>query len=88
MAMGLPILLCMPDGEAREILNGHQAGLWVPPENPEALAEACIKLSEDKSLRDQLAQNSLAAAPHHSRSVQADEMIAVFDKAVMGLRKQ
>ena len=84
MAMGLPILLCVPDGEACEILSSHQAGLWVQPENPAALAEACLKLLEDKSLREHLAQNSLAAAPYHSRSVQAEEMIAVFDKALDG----
>ena len=86
MAMGLPILLSVPDGEAYEILAGHKAGLWVPPENPDALAEACLKLLEDKSLREHLAQNSLAAAPYHSRSVQAEEMIAVFDKALNGTR--
>ena len=87
MAMGLPILLSVPDGEAREILDGHQAGLWVPPENPETLAEVCVKLSEDKSLREHLAQNSLAAAPEHSRSVQAEEMIAVFENALTGKRQ-
>ena len=87
MAMGLPILLSVPDGEARGILDGHQAGLWVPPENPEALAEAAKKLLKDKSLREHLAQKSLAAAPEHSRSAQAEEMIAVFEKALMGKRQ-
>ena len=87
MAMGLPILLSVPDGEAREILDGHEAGLWVLPENPAALAEASVKLFEDKSLRERLAQNSLAAAPKHSRAVQAEEMIAVFDKAIAGKRQ-
>ncbi|MBT5938780.1 MAG: glycosyltransferase family 4 protein [Rhodospirillaceae bacterium] len=87
MAMGLPILLSVPEGEARRILDGHQAGLWVPPENPEALAEAAKKLLKDKSLREHLAQKSLAAAPEHSRSAQAEEMIAVFEKALMGKRQ-
>ena len=88
MAMGLPILLAVPDGEAREILGSHQAGLWVPPENPDALSTAVKKLFEDTSLREHLAQSSLAAAPHHSRAVQAEEMIAVFDKALIGKREQ
>ena len=82
MAMGLPILLSVPDGEAREIVDGHQAGLWVPPENPESLADAVKNLCDDPNLKDQFAANALAAAPDHSRSVQANEMIAVFEKAL------
>ena len=82
MAMGLPILLSVPDGEAREILDSHEAGLWVPPEVPAVLAEAVQKLALDTELLKRLATNSLLAAPGHSRSAQADEMIAVFEKAL------
>jgi len=82
MAMGLPILLAVPDGEARGIMEDHAAGLWVPPGNPDALASAAEKISTNKDLYRQLAASSLAAAPKHSRTVQADEMIAVFEKAV------
>ncbi len=82
MAMGLPILLAVPDGEAREILDRHTAGIWVPPGNPDNLAETILKISSDENLREQLTINSLAAAPCHSRTVQADEMIAVFEKAL------
>jgi glycosyltransferase involved in cell wall biosynthesis len=81
MAMGLPILICLPDGEASAIVDGHEAGLWVPPEDPAALAEAVTTLFSDRDLTNQLARNSLTAAPEHSRSVQADEMLAVFAKA-------
>jgi len=83
MAMGLPILLAAPDGEARGIVEGHAAGIWVPPENPEALAEAVQKLSTNTDLYLRLKTSSLSAAPHHSRAVQADEMIAVFNKALL-----
>jgi glycosyltransferase involved in cell wall biosynthesis len=75
-------LLSVPDGEAREIVDGHQAGLWVPPENPEALADAVKNLCDDPNIKDQFAANALAAAPEHSRSVQAREMIEVFEKAL------
>jgi colanic acid biosynthesis glycosyl transferase WcaI len=83
MAMGLPILLAVPDGEARGILDGHAAGVWVPPGDPDALANAAEKISKDQGLYHHLATNSLAAAPKHSRAVQADEMIAVFEKALL-----
>ena len=82
MAMGLPILLTLPEGEAKSILDGHRAGLWTPPENPEALAAAIKKLAEEPELRKTLAAASLAAAPNHSRTKQAEEMIAVFEKAL------
>jgi colanic acid biosynthesis glycosyl transferase WcaI len=83
MAMGLPILLAVPDGEARGIVEGHAAGIWVPPENPEALAQAVQKLSVDTDLYLSLKTSSLSAAPRHSRAVQADEMIAVFNRALL-----
>ena len=40
MGMGLPILLVSPSGEAREIVEGDGAGLWVPAGAPDALARA------------------------------------------------
>jgi glycosyltransferase involved in cell wall biosynthesis len=83
MAMGLPILLAAPDGEARKIIDRHRAGIWVPPENPEALADAAKIFLNDTELCTQLAARSLAAAPHHSRITQAEEMIAVFKKALL-----
>ncbi len=83
MAMGLPILIAIPDGEARGIIENNAAGIWVPPENPKALAEAIQKLSSDSHLCSKLVANSLAAAPRYSRTVQANEMISVFKKALL-----
>ena len=82
MAMGLPILIAIPDGEAREIIANHTAGIWVPPENPTALAKTTQKLFNDRQLYDELSANSMSAAPHYSRRVQAAKMIAVFEKAL------
>jgi colanic acid biosynthesis glycosyl transferase WcaI len=83
MAMGLPILIVIPDGEARGIVEDNAAGIWVPPENPKALVEAVQKLSSDTLLCSELIAGSLAAAPRYSRTVQADEMISVFEKALL-----
>jgi glycosyltransferase involved in cell wall biosynthesis len=82
MAMGLPILLAAPKGEAAEIIEGHGAGRWVAPEAPEELAAAVRALAEDGEACRSLAAASLAAAPAHSREVQAREMLAVFEAAV------
>ena len=82
MAMGLPIIIAAPSGEAKKIIDAHNAGVWVPPENPEALVERIKALSTNNGLCNKLAANSLAAAPSHSRIVQASEMIGVFTKAL------
>lgn len=44
MAMGKPILVGVP-GEAAEIVAGSGAGLAVPPEDPEAMAQAMVRLA-------------------------------------------
>ena len=82
MAMGLPILLAAPRGEAAEIVEGHGAGRWVAPEAPQELAAAVRALAEDGVARRALAAASLAAAPGHSREAQAREMLAVFEGLV------
>jgi glycosyltransferase involved in cell wall biosynthesis len=82
MAMGLPILLAAPKGEAAEIVKGHGAGRWVAPEAPKELAAAVRALAEDEAARRDLAAAALAAAPAHSREVQAREMLAVFEAAL------
>jgi len=82
--MGLPVLYCAPAGEASAILEEDEAGLVVPPGDPKALADAIRKLADDKKRMEKMASNSLAAAPRHSRSVQADRMIGVLKAAAEG----
>jgi glycosyltransferase involved in cell wall biosynthesis len=82
MGMGLPILLACPEGEASRIVENQRAGLWVPPEDPSALANAVLLLKENRSLLQQLAARSLAAAPQHTREKQARDMLAVLERVV------
>jgi glycosyltransferase involved in cell wall biosynthesis len=82
MAMGKPILLAAPKGEAKEIVEGDRAGLWIPPGDPEALAAAALQLADDAALRERLSAAALRAAPSHSRRAQAEEMIAVLENAI------
>ncbi len=84
MGMGLPLLLASPEGEASRILENDGAGVWVPAEDPQALAEAVLRLKEDASLRGELARKSLAAAPLHSREAQARQMMDVLEMVQSG----
>jgi glycosyltransferase involved in cell wall biosynthesis len=83
-AMGLPLLLAAPAGEASTIVLGEKAGLHVAPEDPRALADALSRLSRDKTLCDTLAAAALAAAPSHSRETQSREMLNVLQMAAAG----
>jgi glycosyltransferase involved in cell wall biosynthesis len=84
MAMGLPLLAAVPKGEASDIVTGRDAGLWVPPEDPEALARTAERLADDPQLRARLAAASLAAAPFYSRRRQAEEMLQALEIAAAG----
>ena len=81
MGMGLPLLVASPDGEARRIVDADQVGIWVPAEDPDALAEATMKLLEDDALRHAYGVRSLAAAPLHTRERQARQMMEVLNLA-------
>jgi glycosyltransferase involved in cell wall biosynthesis len=78
MAMGLPILLVSPPGEASQILTEDGAGLWVPAGDPTALAEAALRLARDGELRRRLAAQGLAGAQQHTRERQAADVISVL----------
>ena len=80
MAMGRPILLAAPDGEAADIVRATGAGLVLPPENPRALAEAVKGLSESEATVAQLARQALIAAPLFTREKQARDMLAAIEE--------
>lgn len=84
MAMGLPVLLAAPGGEASAIVETAGCGRHVPPEDPDALADAVAALAGDDDLRRKLGEASLAAAPDHSREAQAARMLAVLKMAARG----
>lgn len=84
MAMGLPLLLVAPRGEASRIVDAECAGLSVAPEDPAAFAEAVRHLVDDPVARRRFAENALRAAPCYSRERQATHMIKVLESVVGG----
>ncbi len=57
------------------------AGVVIPPEQPENLAETVIRLFEN---RDELARASLAVALGHSRERQARSMLEMLEEVASG----
>lgn len=82
MAVGLPMLYVGPPGEGDKIVLEHNAGLVVPPAQPEQLAAATLQLMEQPELRTTLARNSEAAAPLYSRERQARRGLNVLRRAL------
>ena len=82
MGMGLPIVLSLPEGEASGIIHDSGAGVVIPPEQPQVLADTVVRLFEDRAELERLAKASLAAAPGHSRARQAQKMLAVLEGVV------
>lgn len=61
IAAGLPVINNYP-GWLAELIEQHQCGIAVPPDDISALANALIKLNEQRELLTRMSQRSLALA--------------------------
>ena len=66
MALGLPVIATDCRSGPGETLKNGEYGILVPPENPEAIAEAIIKVLSDSQLRKRLSDLSLKRAEDFS----------------------
>jgi glycosyltransferase involved in cell wall biosynthesis len=82
MAVGKPILLVAPEGEASKIIHEENAGVWIPAGRAKELADAAQMLASATNMRQRLAAAALRAAPRYSRERQAREMLAVITNVV------
>jgi glycosyltransferase involved in cell wall biosynthesis len=87
MAMGLPLVLVAPAGEATRIVEREDAGVVVPAGQPDALAIAARTLADDGASRQRMATHSLAAAARYSRQRQAEDMERVLARVVNEARR-
>jgi glycosyltransferase involved in cell wall biosynthesis len=76
--MGIPILLAAPEGEAAAIVRKAGAGIIMPAEQPNALAERVREMVASPESVTRLATKARAAAALYSRERQAREMLNVF----------
>ena len=76
MAMGLPMIISVPPGEATEIIQKENLGIVVPPENPNKISEALLDLKTNKNSYNIFAKNNLKAANKFNRKNLAIEMLA------------
>jgi glycosyltransferase involved in cell wall biosynthesis len=84
MAMGLPLLVAAPAGEASRIVERECAGARVSSANPAALAEETRRWLGDPELVSRYAESSFRAASRYSRQRQAEALIQVLMAVSLG----
>ncbi len=80
MASGRPILASVDEGsETWKLIQRANAGLCIPPENPEEMAAAILALKQDQELRKRLGANGRTwAEQHHSPASAAEQFEHIF----------
>jgi glycosyltransferase involved in cell wall biosynthesis len=71
VAAARPVVLSAR-GEAAELVERHGAGIVVPPEHPQALAEGLRRLARDRAKLTELGRNGRRLAEAHSWDATAD----------------
>jgi len=81
MASGKPVLASLPlSGDAPEIVRQYGCGIAVEPSDPGALAEAVLKLYNNKALREEMGRKGrLAAKKHFSRQACVEKYEELFN---------
>lgn len=86
-AVGRPVILGV-DGNAREVLEAAEAGIFIEPGNADALIDTIRTLSEDPALRAQFSKNGLKyVTQHYNRDELANNYISVLETVVEGKQK-
>ena len=84
MAAARPVVLGV-EGEAREILEEARAGIAVPPEDPDALTAAILRLRNDPALARELGSNGRRVAlTKYSRQRQAASYAELLEGLLAG----
>lgn len=81
MAAAVPLITSV-NGEARTLVDKAQAGLYVEPEDPKAMADAILQLYKNPSCRRTLGQNGRQyVAEHYDRQ----KIARKFERLVIGM---
>lgn len=80
MAAGLPVI-CVIDGVIREVVEKANAGVYVPPGDPEALAQGILHLKHDQGNAKAKGRSGQEwVCTHHDRRKLADDLNAVMEE--------
>ncbi|HEV2697304.1 MAG TPA: glycosyltransferase family 4 protein [Terriglobales bacterium] len=84
MSCGRPVILGV-DGHARRIIESSRSGIYVPPENADALCSAIVQLQHSPGLRDELGRNGREYIVQNlSRGRTAAEYLNLMERLLSG----
>ena len=87
MACGDPVL-CQIDGVIREVVEENRAGVFVTPGDPQALADAVLKLAADPELCRVMGENGRRAVREKFSRDEAEILLErIFAETAAGKRK-
>jgi len=89
LASGRPLVVSVDENsDAWNLIKRADAGLCVPPENPESLAEAILTLKQNETLRKQLGRNGRNwAERNHSPRSAAEQFEKLLSAAITSPNK-
>lgn len=82
LAMGLPVIMSLPAGEATGLVDEYGFGINVRPENPQDMAAAIKRLADEPELTAALGKKALAASKDFSRERSAGLVMDVVQDVV------
>ncbi|MDO4636164.1 MAG: glycosyltransferase family 4 protein [Lautropia sp.] len=82
LAMGLPVIMSLPAGEATGLVDEYGFGINVRPENPQDMAAAIKRLADEPELTAVLGKKALAASKDFSRERSAGLVMDVVQDVV------
>jgi len=86
MAVGLPVISTEVGG-VPGMLEHERTGLLVPPSNSDALAQACLKLIADQSLRQQMGIAAVEKVrAHYSMDAMVDAIAKLYEELLQKAR--
>jgi glycosyltransferase involved in cell wall biosynthesis len=84
MAAGKPTILAI-DGVIREVIEAANGGIFVPPGDDQALAEAIIRLHSDQPQAEQMGASArLYVEQHFNRRRQVQDFANLLDRLIVG----
>ena len=87
MSTGRPVVASNIEGFAAVVTNGEE-GLLVPPMRVRPLADALLKLLNDKQLRLKMGQKGLVTAQKYAWEGIASRVLTYYSKTIETARQQ
>jgi colanic acid biosynthesis glycosyl transferase WcaI len=85
MACGRPVLMAAQEGAAADVVREHSCGVAIPPDDPQALAQAILALSHRRhEIEEMGVQGRQAAEQHFAGPLVLSAMEASFNRLAGG----